>query len=181
MRLFIAILFDQEIKTSLYETVEKLKQSAMGGNFTELEKLHLTVNFIGETKRLEEVKYAMRTAVEASKAEGFPLRLQGFGRFKRMEGDIYWVGVEQNDVLWRLQKELVKKLKEAGFYEIDDRDYKPHLTLGRKVRVGQAFDSKAFEAGIRPLQVKVEKISLMKSERIEGRLTYTEIYQVGLK
>ncbi len=181
MRLFIAILFDQEIKASLYDTVEELKLAARGGTFTEMENLHLTVNFNGETKRLEEVKDAMRTAVEASKAESFPLRLQGFGRFKRMEGDIYWVGVEHNDVLWRLQKELVKKLKEAGFYEIDDRDYKPHLTLGRRVRVGQTFDNKAFEAGIRPLQMKVERISLMKSERIEGRLTYTEIHQVGLK
>jgi 2'-5' RNA ligase len=181
MRLFIAILFDQEIKASLYDTVEELKRIARGGTFTERENLHLTVNFIGETKRLEEVKEAMRAAVEASKAVSFPLIIQEFGRFKRTEGDIYWIGVERNDVLWRLQKELVKDLKEAGFYEIDDRDYNPHLTLGRRIRVGQTFDSKTFETGIRPLQMKVERISLMKSERIEGRLTYTEIYQVGLK
>lgn len=181
MRLFIAILFDEEIKASLYDTVEEMKLSARRGTFTEKENLHLTVNFIGETKRLDEVKEAMRTAVEASKAESFPLVIQGFGHFKRTEGDIYWVGVERNDVLWRLQKELVKKLRQAGFYEIDDRDYKPHLTIGRRVRVGQAFDSKVFEAGIRPLQMKVKRISLMKSERVEGRLTYTEIHQVELK
>jgi 2'-5' RNA ligase len=181
MRLFIAILFNQEIKASLYDTVEELRLIARGGTFTEMDNLHLTVNFIGETKRLEEVKEAMHTAVEESKAECFPLLIQGFGRFKRTEGDIYWIGVERNDVLWRLQKELVKKLKEAGFYEIDDRDYKPHLTLGRRIRASQAFDSNAFETGIRPLQMKVERISLMKSERIEGRLTYTEIDQVGLK
>ncbi len=182
MRLFIAILFDQDVRASLYNTVEELKLAAKGGTFTERENLHLTLNFIGETKRLKEVKEAMSAAVEASKAESFPLLLRGFGRFKRTEGDIYWVGVvERNDVLRRLQKELVKELKETGFYEIDDRDYKPHLTLGRRVRVGQSFDSKAFEAGIRPMQMKVERISLMKSERIEGKLTYTEIYQVGLK
>jgi 2'-5' RNA ligase len=181
MRLFTAILFDQEIKASLYDTVEELKLISRGGTFTERENLHLTVNFIGETKRLEEVKEAMHTAVEASKAEIFPLGIQGFGSFKRREGDIYWIGVERNDVLWRLQKELVKKLKAAGFYEIDDRDYKPHLTLGRRIKTPQTFDFKTFEAGITPLQMKVERISLMKSERIEGRLTYTEIYQVGLK
>lgn len=181
MRLFIAILFNQEIKESLYATVEELKQTARGGTFTESENLHLTVNFIGETKRLEEVKESMRTAVEASRAESFPIRLQGLGRFKRTEGDIYWVGVERNDELWRLQKELVKKLVEAGFYDIDDRDYKPHLTIGRRVRVPHAFDGKALEAGIKPLQMQVERISLMKSERVEGRLIYTEIHQVALK
>lgn len=181
MRLFIAILFDSNIKDSLYHTIEELKLSAKGGTFTEKENLHLTVNFIGETKRLEEVKEAMHAAVEVSNAESFPLFLHGFGRFKRTEGDIYWVGVEQNDVLHRLQKELVKELKEKGFYEIDDRDYKPHLTLGRRIRVGQEFDSKTFEAGILPMQMRVERISLMKSERVEGKLTYTEIHQLELK
>ncbi len=181
MRLFIAILFDRDIKNKLYDKVSQLKRVARGGTFTELENLHLTVNFIGETKRLEEVKEAMNAAVKESKAESFPLLLHGFGRFKRNEGDIYWIGVEQNELLYRLQKELVKQLKEKGFYDIDDRDYKPHLTLGRRVRVGQEFENKAYGEGIQPMQMRVERISLMKSERVEGKLTYTEIYGVKLK
>ncbi|MDF2514045.1 MAG: hypothetical protein K0S04_3911, partial [Herbinix sp.] len=35
-----------------------------------------------------------------------------------------------------------------------------------------------FEKSIQPLEMMVNKLSLMKSERINGKLVYTEIYQV---
>lgn len=181
MRLFIAILFDEEIKESLHETVTRLKHTAKGGTFTEKENLHLTVNFIGETKRLEEVKEAMNRALRSMEAECFTLSIQGFGRFKREDGDIYWVGVMKDNMLWRIQKELVKELKETGFFDIDDREYKPHLTLGRRIKLDKSFDSRTFEATIEPLRMRVGKISLMKSERVDGKLTYTEIYKLDLK
>jgi 2'-5' RNA ligase len=180
MRLFTAILFDEEIKDSLYETVEKLHIKSKGGSFTTKDNLHLTVNFIGETKRLEEVKLAMSQAVSKTKAGSFSLSIRGFGKFKRNEGDIYWIGVERENTLWRLQKELTKELKEAGFFDIDDREYKPHLTLGRRVRVPSDFSEKDFEADLTPMKMEVKKISLMKSERVEGKLVYTEIYHVAL-
>lgn len=180
MRLFIAILFNKEIETSLYQMVEQLRSLAKGGTFTTKENLHLTVNFIGETGRLEEVKAAMSRAVRAIRAGSFLLTIRGFGRFKRREGDIYWVGVEQNNTLWRLQKELVKELKEAGFYDIDDMEYTPHLTLGRRVIMKEDFQSKEFEAAITPMMMEISRISLMKSERINGKLIYSELYHVAL-
>ena len=181
MRLFTAILFDEDRKASLYSTVEKLKALSLSGTFTVKDNLHLTVNFIGETKRLDEVKAAMNQAVNKLKARQFSLSLRGFGKFKRREGDIFWIGIERAETLWRLQKELVRELKEAGFYEIDDMEYIPHLTLGRRVKPKESFSVKEFEAGILPVQMEVKRLSLMKSERIEGKLVYTEIYHVGLE
>ncbi len=180
MRLFTAILFDEKSKASLYDTVLRLRTNASGGSFTAKENLHLTVNFIGETKRLEEVKHAMQRAVEKAGAESFDLTLQGFDRFARREGDIYWVGVLREEVLWRIQRELVRELKEEGFFDMDDREYKPHLTLGRRVRVNPGFDSRQFETTIQPLKIAVTGLSLMKSERVEGKLTYTEVYRIKL-
>lgn len=180
MRLFTAILLDEKSKASLYDTVLRLKDNARGGSFTAKENLHLTVNFIGETKRLEEVKHAMQRAVKKAGAESFDLSIRGFGSFTRREGDIYWVGIEKEKTLWRVQKELVRELKEEGFFDIDDREYKPHLTLGRRVRVHPDFDSRQFEASIQPMEMEVTGLSLMKSERIEGKLTYTEIYRITL-
>lgn len=181
MRLFTAILFDEDIKETLYRTVENLQELSNGGTFTVKDNLHLTVNFIGETKRLDEVKSAMNQAVRRVKAGQFLLTLRGFGKFKRREGDIYWVGVDRADILWKLQKELVKELKEAGFYEIDDMEYTPHLTLGRRVKPKENFNAKEFEMGISPMQMAVKRLSLMKSERINGKLVYTEIHYVGLE
>lgn len=180
MRLFTAILFSEEITASLYDAVERLRSSAISGTFTTKENLHQTVNFIGETNRLEEVKQAMKLAVDKAKAGTFGLSIHGLGKFKRNEGDIYWIGVEKEITLWRLQKEMVRELKEAGFFDVDNKDYKPHLTLGRRVNVPKEFNEKEFEATIIPMQMEVGKISLMKSERIQGKLVYTEIYHVEL-
>lgn len=180
MRLFTAITLDEKSKASIYDTVLRLKEKAGEGSFTAKENLHLTVNFIGETKRLEEVKNAMQRAVEKAGAKSFDLTIQGFGKFNRREGDIYWVGVMKEETLWRIQRELVKELKEEGFYDIDDREYKPHLTLGRRVRVKSGFDSKEFEATLQPITLRVTGFSLMKSERVEGKLTYTEIYRIQM-
>jgi 2'-5' RNA ligase len=160
--------------------VEQLQGSTKSGTFTQKDNLHLTLNFIGETKRLEEVKLAMDKAVGRVMAKSFTLSIGGLGKFKRREGDIYWVGVEREDTLWRLQKEMVKELKSAGFFDIDDFEYTPHLTLGRRVHVNEDFHHKDFEAGIVPMQMEVRRISLMKSERLGGRLVYTEIYHVKL-
>jgi 2'-5' RNA ligase len=180
MRLFTAVLFSEEITASLYDAVERLRSGAKSGTFTTKENLHQTINFIGETNRLEEVKQAMKLAVAKTKTGSFELSIKGFGKFKRNEGDIYWIGVEKEITLWRLQKEMGKELRAAGFFDVDDKDYKPHLTLGRRVNVTKEFNEKEFEVAINPMQMEVGKISLMKSERIQGKLVYTEIYHVRL-
>lgn len=180
MRLFIAITLNDDIKEKLYQLITLLQKNAdaSNGSFTLKENLHLTLNFIGETNRLELVKQAMNQAVAKAKPESFSLGFGGFGRFKRREGDIYWVGVEENAKLSSLQKELIKELKEAGFFDIDDREFKPHLTLARKITSHGGTLIKSIDDNTQSMNMIVSKISLMKSERIEGKLVYTEVYQV---
>ncbi|HWT26385.1 MAG TPA: RNA 2',3'-cyclic phosphodiesterase [Mobilitalea sp.] len=180
MRLFTAITFTEEIKDYLYNIIDELRKNTAGGTFTTRDNLHLTLNFIGETDRLELVKAAMDQSVAKVKAQRFTMAIGGFGLFKRREGDIYWVGVERENTLWKLQKELVKELKDAGYFDLDDREYKPHLTLGRRVKVKSGFDEKAMAENIKPMKTDIVKISLMKSERIQGKLVYTEICHVEL-
>lgn len=180
MRLFTAIIFNEETKEKIFGIEEELRKMSVKGSFTARDNLHLTLNFIGETARLAEVKQAMKQAAENGRFNSFTLNVRGFGRFKRREGDIYWLGVEKDVSLSRLQKQLAIRLKEAGFYEIDDTEYIPHLTLGRRVLLKEDFNMKEFELGLKPITMRVERISLMKSERIEGKLVYTEIFNISL-
>jgi len=180
MRLFTAIIFDEDTKDKIYEVEERLRLASKKGSFTVRDNLHLTLNFIGETERLDDVKQAMKAAADSISHKGFVLDIKGFGRFKRREGDIYWLGVHKDPTLCRLQKQLAKELKNVGFYDIDDTEYTPHLTLGRRVLPKDNFDAREFEARIAPISMKVHRISLMKSERPDGKLTYTEIFQIPL-
>ncbi|MEF2562283.1 MAG: hypothetical protein UI647_05790, partial [Negativibacillus sp.] len=50
-----------------------------------------------------------------------------------------------------------------------------HLTLGREVLLEEGFNLKTFSNALPTMQMPVERVSLMKSERINGRLVYTEV------
>ena len=176
MRLFTAVNFTENIKDELCRIEENLKNNSVKGNFTLRENLHLTLVFIGETSKLSEVRQAM-DAVSENK---FMLAMKGFGRFRRDRGDIYWVGIDKAKELTSLYRQLTENLAEAGF-KPEDRDYTPHLTLGREVVMREGFQVDEFSKTIPQMSMKAEKISLMKSERINGKLTYTEIYSKELK
>lgn len=179
MRLFTAITFEEEIKDSLCDIMNKLRLFTERGSFTLRDNLHLTLNFIGETDNHKLVEQAINDAVSNPNINAFDLSFAGFGRFKRRDGAICWIGVEKEDMLLRLQKELAVRLIDRGF-NLEDQEYKPHLTLARRVRFNDNFKERDFEAYIPNLRQHIKKISLMKSEHIKGRLTYTEIFYAQL-
>jgi len=170
MRLFLAINFTEEVKNQLCSAISLLKENALQGNFTRRENLHLTLVFIGETTKVNEVKRAMNLI----HMDPFRLKVGGLGRFQRDGGDLYWIGVEKNSILSVIYSQAYAELTKAGF-RLENRDYKPHLTLGREVVLNNDFDLNTFEKAVPEMSMEVEKISLMKSERINGVLTYTEI------
>jgi RNA 2',3'-cyclic 3'-phosphodiesterase len=83
--------------------------------------------------------------------------------------------VEKDSTLSTVYNQLYAELTKVGFH-LESREYKPHLTLGREIILREGFDRNAFEKAVPKLSMQAGKISLMKSERINGSLTYTEIY-----
>lgn len=166
MRLFVAINFSAEIKIELLEYISRLKEISIKGKFTKADNLHLTLAFIGETNKINEA----REAVSRITASPFVLCLDEVGIFKRESGDIRWIGVEKCIALLAVQKQVSDILQKNGFI-LESREFKPHITLGRDVVLRKAPDFT-----IKNLDMIVSRISLMKSERYEGELIYTEIY-----
>jgi 2'-5' RNA ligase len=171
MRLFIAINFSSQVKSNLYNIAQKLKSFSTQGNFTGLDNFHLTLIFLGETTKINSIKQAM------NKIDVLPFKfaLRGLGKFHRRGGDIYWVGVEKNRYLLEVYNKLCEELADLGF-DIEERDFKPHVTLGRKVILNSQFNYNEFIRNIFPITIEVDRISLMKSERINETLAYTEVY-----
>lgn len=173
MRLFLAVNLNEEIKDYLSEAIRQLKRNASSGNFTRRENLHLTLVFLGETR--EDELGAVKRAMDRVEGEPFRLSFHGFGRFKRRGGDIHWVGVDRAEALLSVQKQLSEALEEEGF-SLENREYAPHLTLGREVRVSGSSEDIYGSLTGEKREMSVSKISLMRSERIGGTLVYTEIY-----
>lgn len=177
MRLFIAINFTDEIKNNLCNVMENLKENTLRGRLTRQENLHLTLVFLGEIEpgKVKDIK----KIIEKTTMKRFPIKLSGFGWFKRSSGNICWIGVDKNKPLTELYKQLCDGLLKNGF-KIEQREYKPHITLSRDTVLKENFDKQEFAKTIPNMEMVVDKISLMKSEQIKGKLTYTEVYSVNL-
>ena len=129
MRLFIAVNFSEELKDKIKTISEKVAQYTEQGRFTEKAHMHLTLEFLGEVPevRVKEIQAAM----EAVKSAPFSITLSRLGYFKRNEGNIYWLGIAENKELMALQKELHRLLLAKDF-KLENREYRPHITLGEK-------------------------------------------------
>ena len=199
MRLFVAICLSDEIKDSLCDTIEELRSVARRGRFTYRENLHLTMVFIGETSRVDDILDVMEDVAAEFFTEAIPLTLTSPGVFRGRSGDLHWVGVENTPELKRLAKALAAGLAAEGF-PIEKRRFTPHITIAREVVIvpptipevkgiypvnekapgaaaGQASNTPA-DIRVYPASMLADHISLMRSERINGRLVYTEIAAV---
>lgn len=173
MRLFVAVNFPSETVEALYEKVLCLKNQASALVPSRKENLHLTIAFIGETDVVEKAKKTIADIEHSA----FEITLSGIGKFPRDAGDIYWVGLKRDEGLVRLTElsaDISDRLRKSGF-EIEKREFSPHVTLARQVMINGEPRIK-----MPPHTVRVERVSLMSSERIKGKLTYTEIFAVPL-
>ena len=167
MRLFIAINFNNDTRSRLLALCDELRGKSERGRFSLQENLHLTLAFLGECDGKQ--TSAVKSVLAAVSYEPFDIAVDCVGRFRRDGGDLWWAGLRESEPLIALQGDLTEKLIVSGF-SLDKRRYNPHITLGREVKTGSMPES------IEPFGETVTSIDLMKSERINGKLTYTAIY-----
>ena len=180
MRLFIALNLTLEVKDVISYTIQNLKKWSVSGNYTPPENLHLTLAFLGEVsyEGMGDIIKSMHQTAEYR--ESMDITLHGFGKFVNRGGYLYWLGVKENQALQKMQKDLVSALKKDGF-QVDDKPFKPHITLGRKCVMRPGFDEKSFGEKIAPMFMKVTAISLMLSEQRQGKVIYTELEKAKLQ
>jgi|AGTN01.1.fsa_nt_gi 2''-5'' RNA ligase len=168
MRLFTAVNFHEEVKKELKKIQEKLIGSSAQGRFPEEDNFHLTLVFIGETG--EERIGQIIAEIDKVRARPFTLEFNGVGKF----GDTWWVGIKNGEALDGLYNELYQGLSGALF-KLENRPYKPHITLGREVKLLPKSDLEEIKR-YPELRTEVKEIYLMNSARQDNNLKYIPIY-----
>jgi len=166
MRLFVAINFSGTTKSRLLGLRDELRSASAGGDFSLPESLHLILVFFGEC--YERQAAVIKGAVNSVDFEPFEIKIDHIGRFKREDGDLWWVGARKSEPLLSLQSGLTEKLIESGF-ALEKRRYIPSITLGRRIVTDES------PKNIEAFGETVNAIELVKPELIGGRLTYTSI------
>lgn len=173
MRLFVSIPFEADTREGVIGLTADLRRLGVTGNVTRPENLHLTLAFLGETRRLEQAKRAVQGCTEAAFSLALPaLRVSGGGR-----NPMLWLAVARSSELSLLQGALAQRLRDEGF-SIEQRPFSPHITLVREARLPQGFSPS--REGL-PIPLRVNAVHLMRSDRVNGTLTYTTVFHQPLK
>ena len=162
-RIFIAIRFDEGFKQGLVALQDALKARGVRGNYCPYGNLHLTLTFIGVSYDLT----AIRKAVSEVAFEPFELRLDKLGSFPTKAG-VIWCGVKDNTPIIELTMRLREHLKDNGV-SFKDNLFFPHISLVQHPSE-IVTDIEVPEASMR-----VTQLFIMKSERVDGELIYSEI------
>lgn len=163
MRIFIAIRFTEAFKSSILDAQDGLREYGVRGNYTQPENLHLTLAFIGETERVTEIK----AAVDAVKFEPFVIRTGKLGCFNG-RNRVLWLGIEGEDKVKTIAQQLRRNLDKCGI-DYAKGKFSPHITLVRQP------SEMPLDVEVESESMTVSEISVMNSERINGRLVYTAL------
>lgn len=126
IRLFVGIDLPPEIKEELY----KLRGGLNGANWRTIERMHLTLRFIGNVQ--EHVAEEILRELRYIRFPAFNMSLKSIGYFD--VGDIphhLWAGVDNEKILQELHDKIDVAIKRAGGGNKADFKFLPHVTLAK--------------------------------------------------
>ncbi len=100
-------------------------------NWVRKDQMHLTLAFLGDTE--ENIIPGLVSGIEnvMNSHHSFKLTLSGLGVFRNIHDPrVIWTGCESEAEFQQIKTETDKVLESLEF-EVDDRPFSPHLTLGR--------------------------------------------------
>ena len=172
-RLFVAIGISAD--DGLKDLVNHLKRNFAGDriNWVNLENIHLTLKFLGETStnKTEEIVSALEEVAAVNKSVEYSLSKCGiFG--SRYDPRVIWLGADKHpEAILKLGKDVIDAMHHAGF-DRDRQNYVPHLTLGR---IKQISDKHHFQRIIS--EVKTIEYQILKAN--EFRLYESVLKSIG--
>ena len=185
MRTFVAIDLENKLKANISHFIKKLDSHNPNIRWVKDHGMHLTLKFIGEIP--ENTASDIRSALMGLSQNhvSFPLKLVGTGMFppRSRNPRVLWVGVEENQELMSVQKE-VESLLEKFSVPRERRRYSPHLTLGRvksshniKPVLDELSRNKSTEFG----RMDVKRITLFKSTLKPTGAEYSTLASIELQ
>lgn len=130
LRTFVAIDTGKKVADLVDSIGEKLRKMGFKANWISGSNTHITLAFLGE---LEKSKVQAVASMILKRLRGFPtftVKTNRLGYFKKKNlPRVIWIGLEKNDLLAQLFREIKVALDGLGF-TVEGR-FHPHITVGR--------------------------------------------------
>jgi 2''-5'' RNA ligase len=179
VRSFIAVdIDDPGVVRRIEEVQREVAQLGLDIKLVERENLHLTLRFLGEIpqSRINDVVKAL-AGVKMSK---FQIKLSDVGVFPDLSRPrVLWIGVSQGaEQLVRLANVVREAVDKFAEHE-EDREFTPHLTIGRIKSSRNVEKLREFVTRYRGVEfgvVTVDKIKLKKSVLTPRGPIYSDLF-----
>lgn len=126
MRLFVGLDLSPEVFDNVVRYIGEMTQMAPREKWARPDTLHVTLKFIGETKRADDIQRAL----ENVKVPAFVIRVESVGFFTPQKPRVFWAGINAGSELAQLAQCIDLEVSQFGVAREKD-PYRPHLTLAR--------------------------------------------------
>ncbi len=131
LRAFIAIPLPAAVQQKISTLQQQLRALLPELKCVKTENLHLTLHFLGDQSEELLAEIGQNMLSIGQKKKNFNVTVEGLGFFpNRRRPRILWLGIEPQDKLIDLHRQLTETLQSQGL-NCEQRTYRPHLTIGR--------------------------------------------------
>lgn len=128
MRLFVAVVPPRPVLLELRAALTTLPHTDGNLRWRHPESWHITLAFLGDVPRESLPELTDRLARAASRATPMELSVAGGGHF---DSQTLWAGIQgDRDRLGRLSETVAAAARRCRL-KVDERPYRPHVTLAR--------------------------------------------------
>jgi len=181
IRAFLGIdITDKSLFPLITETQEHLDPAGAKMKLVEIENIHFTLRFFGDTpvSRVDEIESCLRRI----RFEPFEIQVKGVGAFpNKHKPRVIWIGATMNaQRIQALKREIDSNLEELG-YTPEKKRFTPHATIAR---VRHIKDRQIISSNIENLAEKsigpmtVSHFSMKKSTLTPSGPIYDTLWQI---
>lgn len=182
IRTFIALEIPDEALSEVVKIRDENYREQSRIKWEPVEKLHLTLKFLGDTeeKLVDKISNDISNIISNNSVPN--LSFSGFGIFKRNgQAKILWIGIKEDQKLLDLVNSIEDVCSNYGFPK-EKRSFKPHITILR-IRGHEDLDKlyNLSHVKFEPINFTSSAITFFKSELKPFGSTYTALQKFYLK
>jgi len=187
IRAFVAIELPASLQAAINDVMRGLQQtSGKAVRWVTPRNLHLTLKFLGNVSPTNLTTLMKSITLESARHKAFDCTIGTLGAYpNKARPRIVWVGVQAPPALLELQRAIDRETDRLG-YPGEDRDFSPHLTLGRVSQHASAQEVKQVADTLNQAEVgqigavNVDSIRLFRSDLQAGGAVYTSLLSAAL-
>ena len=174
MRTFIALDVPEGFADEVAGMARQLAPVAKG-RYLPRANYHVTLAFLGEVGEAQARDAVAALDAACAEAPAPVLHANGLGHFGRPHDATLWLGLEPVPELMDLADAVRGELRASGL-AFDAKEFRPHLTLARRVRLPRG----PLPDLVFPQEAPASRVTLYKSTLEQDGAVYKPLYTVEL-